>query len=182
LEHCAQEYLGAHLPKDVRDSTGKEVRRSYGRWLNRPPQEIEPVYLEYLGADAVATFRIHRQLRCQLQELLEGSEKVWGYVSPEWLAEQIRRWGPQTHHIQLRASIVLAAITANGLTLDLQRKEEVAARLETVIRAKREELRRHGYLPGQKGSGKALQGILKRLEWDHRGLSFPRTATGKFGT
>lgn len=182
LEHCAETYLGIILPKGIVDSSGVPVRLSYGRWLNRPPEEIEPAYLEYLGADVVATWRVYRRLGRLLRELLDTSDRAWGYVSPKWLAEQDRRWGPQTHHIQLRASIVLTAITANGLTLDLARKQELTAQLEATVRCKRQELRRHGYLPGEKGSGKALQGILRRLEWEHREVHFPRTATGKYAT
>jgi hypothetical protein len=46
LEHCAEAYIGVRLPKDVKDSKGKLVRLSYGMCLNRPPHEVESVYLE----------------------------------------------------------------------------------------------------------------------------------------
>ncbi len=182
LERCAQDCLRIHLPKDVLDSKGKVVRLSYGQWLNQPAQEIEPVYLEYLAKDAVVTFQLFRRLRCLLREMLDTSGKAWGYVSPEWLRNQERRWGPQTHHIQLRASIVLDEIAANGLTLDLDRKQELTAQLESVLNAKRQELRGYGYIPGQKGSDTALQGILKRLERQYPEVDFPRTPTGKYST
>jgi hypothetical protein len=98
LERCSEEYLGVPLPKDVRDSKGREVRTSYGLWLGRPPTEIEPVYLEYLAKDVVATRAVYRRLRKLLHELLDGAGKAWGFVSPEWLAGCEEKWGPATHH------------------------------------------------------------------------------------
>ena len=58
LEHCAAHYLGINLPKSLTDSDGHDVRTSYGKWLNRPPGEIESVYLEYLAKDAMVTYLV----------------------------------------------------------------------------------------------------------------------------
>ena len=113
---------------------------------------------------------------------LERSYKTWGYVSPEWLAGQVRRWGWLTHHIQLKAAIVLAAITANGLHLDLDRREALLRELRAVADERRAVLERSGYCPGQEGSGKALQEILRGLEARHPELEFPRTPTGAYAT
>jgi hypothetical protein len=182
LERCTKEYLDMELPKDTCDSKGNQVRLSYGRWLNRPLAEIEPVYLTYLCKDAVATFLVYEVLQARLQELLDSSHGVWGYVSPKWMQEQMQRWGPQTHHIQLRASIVLRQITANGLHLDTHRHTELVQNLEAVLQEKRKALRRYGYLPGQKGSQKALQATLNRLEQRHPEFVLPHTETGQYTT
>jgi DNA polymerase I-like protein with 3'-5' exonuclease and polymerase domains len=182
LEHCAETYLDIRLPKDLVDARGNPVRTSYGRWLNRPPREIEPVYLEYLAGDAVVTFRLFETLRERIKALLESSSETWGYVSPAWLAEQVRRWGWLTHHIQLRASIVLAAITANGMYLDLDRREELLAKVRAVADEQRIVLRGYGYCPGQEGSGKALQEILRRLDGNDARLGLARTKTGVYAT
>lgn len=182
LEHCAEYYLGATLPKDVCDAQGHDVRTSYGQWLGRPANEIEPVYLEYLAKDAMATLLVFHQQRALLHGLLENSHTVWGYVSPGWLSEQVHRWGWQTHHIQLKGAIVLRAITANGLGVDLDRRDELINQLDEVIEEKRNCLRPYGYLPGQPGSGKALQEILRRLERDHPDFPFPKTPTGKYAS
>jgi DNA polymerase I-like protein with 3'-5' exonuclease and polymerase domains len=112
---------------------------------------------------------------------LENSNDVWGFVSPDWLQEQIKKWGHQTHHIQLRAAIVLKEITANGLHLDLSRREELVVNLQQVLDTKRKELAAHGYLPG-KGSAKALQGIFMRLQRGQPDMNFPKTDTGLFST
>jgi DNA polymerase I-like protein with 3'-5' exonuclease and polymerase domains len=180
LEHCARRYLGLNLPKDVVDSQGHLVRLSYDRWLNRPLREIEPVYLEYLAKDAAVTFALFETLRAQIKQCLETSHKTWGYVSREWLAEQIRRWGWLTHHIQLKVSIVLEAITANGLHLDLGRREALLRELRAVADELRAVLEQSGYCPGQVGCDKALQKILGRLDARHPDLDFARTPTGAY--
>ena len=182
LDHCATAYLGITLPKDVKDSRGNPVRLSYGQWLGRPPNEIEPVYLEYLAQDAIVTHWLLHELDDRLQQLLETAHDAFGYVTPAWLAEQCRRWGPQTHHVQLKAAIVLNQITANGLCVDRERREELACQLDAVAEEGLATLRAFGYMPGQQGSGKALQEILVRLEAQRPDHSFPRTATGKYAT
>ena len=135
-----------------------------------------------MAKDAVVTYRLYRRLRRLLQDALEAGDRAWGYVSDAWLAEQVRRWGPATHHIQLKASIVLKAITAAGLHLDLDRREVLLQHLTEAAEAHRTMLHQHGHIPNEKGSNKSLQAILKRLERRHSGRSFPRTATGQYAT
>ncbi len=181
LETCVQKYLGVELPKDVVDSRGQAVRLSYGRWLRAAPSEIEPIYLNYLAKDAIATFRLFLELRRRHIDILYSASDTWGFVSETWLKRQICLWGFQTHHIQLRAEIVLGKISGNGLHLDLSRRDALADTFENVVVEKKEQLREFGYLPG-KGSEKALQAIFARLERKNPGLNFPRTDTGKFST
>ena len=78
LEHCAETYLDIDLPKDVVDSRGNPVRLSYGQWLNRPPREIEPVYLEYLARDAVVTFAPLRDAPRRIKALPGGQRQDLG--------------------------------------------------------------------------------------------------------
>jgi hypothetical protein len=182
LEHCAETYLDIRPPKDVVDSRGRPVRLSYDRWLNRPPREIEPAYLEYLATDVAVTFALFEALRARIKQCLETSHKTWGYVSREWLAGQVRRWGWLTHHIQLKAAIVLEAITAIGLHLDLDRREVLLCELRAAADERRAVLERSGYCPGQAGCNKALQKILGRLEAGHPDLDFARTPTGAYAT
>jgi len=108
LERCAASYLGLELPKDITDNDGNDVRTSYGRWLGRPPNEVETVYLDYLGKDVVATFLVAVEQDRRLQDLFAGVDpETYGCVSREWVDTQVARWGWQTHHIQLKAAIVL---------------------------------------------------------------------------
>ena len=117
-----------------------------------------------------------------LDQLLRSQTGTWGYVSPSWLGEQAQRWGMQTHHIQLKGAIVLKDITANGLCLDRSRAETLDQQLGEVMAEHRHVLHQYGYMPGQKGSGKALQEILRRLDACHPQLGLARTATGAYGT
>ncbi|MBN9121887.1 MAG: hypothetical protein J0I06_22560 [Planctomycetes bacterium] len=182
LERCAEEYLGVALPKDICDSKGREVRTSYGSWLGRAPAEIEPVYLEYLAKDVIATRQVYWKLRKLIRELLRQSQTVWGFVSPEWLAECGRKWGPLTHGIQLRAAVALRAITANGMRIDVEHRDRLIPVLEDERDRLRTRLRKQGYLAAGEGSGKSLQTVFKRLESRHPGASFPRTEGGLYGT
>ena len=182
LRRCALKYVGVKLAKGVVDSRGKKVRLSYGQFLGQPFEKFEPVYLTYLAQDVVATFEVFKKVRQLIQKRLDRRQKVWGFVSPEWLDEQVQRWGPLTHNIQLKASIVLRAITANGLRLDENRREQLAILLKRQLVGQRVRLRKFGFLPGQKGCQKALQGIFARLERQHAEVDFPRTPSGMYGT
>ena len=78
---------------------------------------------------------------------------------------------------------MLREITANGLGIDTERREELAQQLAEVREEHRAELLKYGYMPGQKGSGKALQEILSRLAAKHPDVYFPRTANrGDYAT
>src|SRR5262249_53145611 len=103
------------------------------------------------------------------------------FVSPDWLAEQVRRCGPQTHHVQLMAAVVLKDVTRNGLGIDVALSEQYAAEVRGRRDEKQQALAVAGYHPGTKGAEKALQEILERLNRDHQ-LDLPRTPTGKVST
>lgn len=182
LEHCAETYLNCELPKDVTDADGKIVRLSYSKWLNRPFNEIEQIYLEYLAKDAVVTYRVYRKLRNRIKRLMADSRDAWGFVDDAWLVEQVSKWGPQTHHIQLKASIVLKQISDNGLRLDVARRDELAEGLQAKIDSLRKFLRKFGYLAGGEGSDKSLQAVFKQMEFKYKESHFPRTETGEYCT
>jgi hypothetical protein len=180
LERLAAVYLGVDLPKDPTDSLGNTVRLSYARWLNRPPHEIEPVYLTYLAGDAIATYHLYHRLRGLLDGLLAAAGGVWGHAGVAWLREQVRRWGPQTHHIQLQAAVALAEVTASGLHIDAGRRDELVVGLRAVVEELRAVLREeYHFVPGR-GADRALQAILARLARQHPKIVFPRTPTGKY--
>ncbi|MBP3957797.1 hypothetical protein J8F10_21300 [Gemmata sp. G18] len=182
LEACAERYLDINLPKDVIDDSGQLVRTSYGQWLNKPLAKMSAVYLEYLAKDAIATRQVFKRLTKKIDELLGDCRGVWGYVSDEWSHECRERWGPLTHHIQLRAAIVLKEITRNGLHIDLARRDEAVP----MLKAQRDEVESHlrdqGVLTKGKGSQKALQTKLQKLAALHPAVNFPRTEKGLFAT
>ena len=181
LVSCVKEYLHIDLPTDVKDCLGKTVKLSYSQWLNRNPLEVESVYLDCLAKNVIATGEIYVVLQQRLQQVQYANSNAFGFVSSQWLQEQVYRWGPQTHHIQLRASIVLREMTKNGTHLDTDKKGELEAYLQEKLKGLHEQLRQLGYLAGQKGSHKALQSALKLLE-RQKGLRLPRTKNGGFAT
>lgn len=129
LQHCAKEYLGLEVEKETKDKAGDDIRLSFGKYLRKPIEEIDPQALQYLAMDAAATIGVYRQLRKMLHDLLVTSQEAFGFVDDQWLADAQQRWGPQTHHIQLRAAIVLETITANGLPIDVAAGEKLRENL-----------------------------------------------------
>jgi hypothetical protein len=182
LERLAKKFLGVELPKDVLDAHGDPVRLSYAKWLNRPPGEIAEPYLRYLALDVIATLRLYVRLRKKLAAVLRASVGTYGFVSRSWLREQVGKFGPQTHHLQLKAAVALDAVSANGLCVDQARRAPLAAQLEAEVGGLKKELAAHGYLAGGKGSDKALQTILARVERTASKVRLPRTGTGKYAT
>lgn len=180
LERCARDYLGADLPKDVTDGDGNPVRLSYGKWLGKPARDIDPEYLHYLALDVVATYGVYRVLGGRLKDLSAGAAGEWGYVGRAWLQDRVRRFGPQTHHVQLKAAVALRHVTAAGIRLDVGRREALTASLAAKLDEQKAGLRKHGYRAGGDGSGRSLQAVLARCAARHPGLPFPRTETGRF--
>jgi hypothetical protein len=179
LERLAEKFLGFKLPKGAKDADGDEVRLSYAKWLHQPLNEITQPYLHYLALDVIATHRVYVRLRRALARVLRASRGTWGFVSNGWLREQVRKWGPQTHHIQLKAAVALDAISAPGLHIDEAERGPLAAKLSDETDRLRKELAGHGFLPDGKGSDKALQGIIERTVARTPGLQWPRTAGEK---
>lgn len=181
LDRCARDYLGVELDKHAKGVSGEEVRRGFGKFLGRHPREIPAAYLEYLAADALATALLFRELTGRIKTLLAGAGGAWGYVSPDWLAEQSEKWGPLTHHIQLKAAAALDAVTAAGIGIDLGVRDELLKEIQGEREQLRQQLEGMGYRPGE-GSSKALQERIARFAERHPEPKLERTATGKFST
>lgn len=178
LDRCAKKYLSIDLPSTATDSNGNVVSISYGRWLTRPPQEIESVYLDLLARRAIAVRVLFEQFGSWIRQLLSTCNAAWGYLSDAWLNGVSSRWGPLTHHIQLRAAIVLQKISANGLYLDLEKIQGLAESLKSKAASLEDVMREFGYLPDAKGSGKAVQAILARIERNNPHVRLRRTNAG----
>jgi hypothetical protein len=183
LEHCVRAHLGLELPKDVRDENGDDVRTGFGRFLGRPLHEIPEPYLAYAARDPLATWHLFRELKRCVKDVLQGSRQAWGFVNDDWLRGAISRFGPLTHHVQLRARILMDALRANGIAIDATRWEEKLAQVRAIREASRERLRRRGYLPGEAGCSKAMQSILAQFRREHPAIELRRTPSGeKFST
>lgn len=179
LDDCVQAHLGLALPKGLVDADGNDVRTGFGRFLGRPLAEVPEVYLRYAAGDPMATWHLFRELNERIKEELRNASKVWGYVDDEWLKESIRRFGPLTHHIQLRASIVTDVLRANGIAIDQARRAEKLKLVEAIRDEAGEMLRRSGYLVGEPGNNKAMQSILAQFAREHPEVELALTASGE---
>jgi hypothetical protein len=179
LDDCARDHLGVELPKDLRDDQGSEVRTGFGRFLGRPLSEIPEVYLRYAGGDPLITWHLFQELNRLIQGVLRGASGVWGYAGEQWLKDAIRQHGPLTHHIQLRASILMDALNTNGIAIDTRRRAEKLASVQALMDDYREKLRHRGYLVDQPGSSKAMQSILKEFARTHPEIELKWTESGE---
>ncbi|MDG3005904.1 DNA polymerase [Paludisphaera mucosa] len=179
LDDCAKAHLGLELPKDVKDADGCDVRTGFGRYLGRPSREIPEEHLRYAAGDSLATWHLFWELNRLIKVVLQDASGVWGYVDDAWLRDAIRRFGPLTHHIQLRASIVTDVLSATGVALDAARGAEKLARVREVMDGAKERMRRGGYLVDQPGNVKAMQSILARFRREHPGAELCLTESGE---
>ena len=179
LADCVSRYLGVSLDKEQQDDSGKSIRTNFGQFLGKPPQAIPDQYLRYLAGDALATGLLFDRLKRPINSILESSSNVFGFVDQSWLADVCNRFGPLTCHVQMRAAIVMDAISATGIGIDQQRREIKLSELQRIRDECRERLRRDGYLPGEKGSHKALQAIIRQRLAQHSSIELKRTASGE---
>jgi hypothetical protein len=182
LADCAQAHLGITMEKGQQDEQGSAVRTGFDQFLGKPPSAIPEQYLTYLAHDALATWHLFWELHRLIKDLLKGADGVYGYVSPAWLAEVCRRFGPLTHHVQLRASILMDVLRTNGIGIDQARREAKARAVQDVLAACKERLRRRGYLAGERGCGKAIQSILTQFHREHSEVEVRRTPSGAWST
>lgn len=179
LAHCAKQHLGLDLDKDQTDANGEQVRTSWGQFLGKPLSNIPWPFLTYLARDAIATWQLFDALHALVRETLQSARDAFGFVDDDWLRDRIARFGPLTHHIQLRASIVVDVLRANGIGIDQARREEKLQAVQEVVSVCRERLRLRGYLPGEKGCQKALQKIIEQAARAHPEVSLRRSESGK---
>lgn len=182
LADCCKLYLAVDLNKGQTDARGNRVRTSFGQFLGKPPRTIPVEYLTYLAQDALGTWLLYRELRDRIDAVLASSDGVWGYVTDAWLQDATKRFGPLTHHVQLKGSIVMDVLRSNGIGLDQNRCAEKAQTVEKVMQESRERMRQRGFLAGEAGSAKAMQGILTELKRENPDLELKRTASGKWST
>jgi DNA polymerase I-like protein with 3'-5' exonuclease and polymerase domains len=182
LADCALTHLGVTLEKDRHDTSGRKVRTSFGQFMGKSPSVIPAEYLAYLAHDVMATWHLFWELHTRIRAVLRNASSVYGYVSPDWLQYAIRNFGPLTHHIQLRASIIMDVLGRNGIAIDQGRGEEKARQVQDLLDQCKERMRSRGYLAGEAGCDKAMQSILDRFHRDRPDLELSRTPGGKWST
>jgi hypothetical protein len=179
LADCARDHLGVALDKGGKGQAGGDVRTGFGRFLGQPPSAIPAGHLAYLAGDARATWHLFGELHRLIKGVLAASGGVYGHAGDAWLRDAVARFGPLTHHVQLRASILMDRLRAEGIGVDRERREEKAAGVRALLEDRKERLRRGGLLVDQPGNGKALQNILGRFHHAHPDVELRRTASGQ---
>ena len=182
LDYCARHYLSLTLPKDLQTPGGESVRLTFGRYLGRPFEAIPAEYLQYASGDPVATWLLFQHLKTRLPNIKTAANRAFGYAGDKWLDEQWKKHGPGTHHIQLRASIVLDRISRTGVLIDQTRREEKVAALEQIVAETRHTLALAGLPAEGKGAPGALRKRIDRLAREHKNLPLVYTETGQIST
>ncbi|QDV34650.1 DNA polymerase [Tautonia plasticadhaerens] len=121
LGTVARELAGVNLRKD--DPYRRRYAELIGRDLADPA--IEPGFFSYAVADAIATIWAFESLIDRVLQLALDVHRV-----PE---ELVCRYGPLTHHIQLRGAIALEAIGRRGLAVDREQVRRLCAQLDAAF-------------------------------------------------
>ena len=182
LRHCVDQHLGIKLEKHAQDADGQQVRVNFAKYLGAPLASIPPAYLRYAARDVMATWPLLHALKAKIREVLIHSEHVFGYVNPNWLRDVVDRFGPLTHHLQLRASIVLDAINRLGLCVDRERQQAKLAEVAAAIEASATRLQQAGFVVHGAGSQRDLQDKLEAFHRCHPEVPLKTTDSGKWST
>lgn len=183
LANCVKDHLGLDLNKAVTDGGGRNVRTGFAQFLYQPITAITADYLRYAAADSLATWHLFWALNRRIRDVLRGSAEVFGFVDQEWLRDRIQRFGPLTHHVQVKASIVMDVLRRNGIGVDPVRSAQKLA----AVRADKAHyelcLRERGFPLGGEGAGKAMQATLDRFHAQNPDVELRRTSkSGKWST
>ena len=182
LQHCVQQHLDIHLPKDVRDADGRHVRVNFGRYLGTPLASIPPESLRYAARDTMSTWALFHALKAKIRDVLSRANEVYGYVSDDWRHGVVDQFGPLTHHLQLRASIVLDDINRQGLCVDRDRQRAKLARVVEDMQANAARLTQAGFVFSGPGSANDLQQKLDHFHRQHPDILLKTTEWGKWST
>jgi DNA polymerase I-like protein with 3'-5' exonuclease and polymerase domains len=182
LDYCAQRYLSIALPKDVKNSSGKLVRETFGDYLHRPLEAFPDIYLQYAAGDPVATWLLFQHLKTRRPELKAIALQAYGYAGDGWLDEQWKKYGPGTHDIQLKGSIALDRISRTGVLIDQSRRDEKVAALEQIVAETRRTLALAGLPAEGKGAPGALRKRIERLAREDKNVTLIYTETGQIAT
>ncbi len=190
LGTVAGEYAGLAINKD------DPYRLRYAEIIDRPWDQVDPGFFRYAIGDSIATWRTDSILRPMAIDLARSH----GVTD-----QAIAKYGPLTETIQVKAAIVLAAITRHGIHLDLAE----AAKVQGVLRERLDEVVGHlracpetahlfktdrkgglqmtaGGLPSlsRKTLQEILLGVVDEIRADQEGFEFeiPRTPKGEVST
>jgi hypothetical protein len=183
LAQCSSELLGIKLEKRRTDSEGHDVRTGFGRFRGLHITAIPVEFLQYAAADVLATWLLFGKLINNIKGLFRNTSGILGAPDRDVLRGQIEKYGPLSHHIQVRASIVCDQMTRNGICVDVDAAMSRSAELDAAIDKCTIELGKRGYVPGRAGNQGVLQRLISDIAIADPTLSIPRTPSGdRFST
>jgi len=180
LAACAKTHLGIDLDKAIQDTAGRSIRRNFAQYLFAPLTTIPADYLRYAASDALVTWHLFWELNGRIRDVLRNSAHVRGYVDDAWLRDVIARFGPLTHHVQLKASIVCDVLRKNGIAVDQTRQAEKMADVRTKRAGYQQRLQQRNFPINGSGVGKAMQAAIDRFHAEHPQIELQRTDGGKW--
>ena len=180
LAACAKAHLGVDLDKAVQDTAGHAIRRNFAPYLFAPLTTIPADYLRYAAGDALVTWHLFWELNRRIRDVLRDSSHVRGYVDDAWLKDAIARFGPLTHHVQLKASVICDVLRKNGIGIDQARQAEKLRDVATKKSIYEQRLRERAFPIGGSGAGKAMQAAIDRFHAEHPEMPLERTHGGKW--
>jgi len=118
LAAVAEDYAGLSISKD------DPCRTRYGELIGVAWEEIPCEFLNYAIKDAIVTFHTYVKMVEQAQRIVDRHperDEAWS------------EYGLLTETIQVKAAIALAAVTRNGIRVDLRRVKTLAAALQDTL-------------------------------------------------
>lgn len=113
LDDAVRQWCGYGLQKDA-------YRLRFAEIIGKPWQDIEPGFLRYAAADAIATFQLFTKLTHEANRICQQ------FNLP-------RQFGFLTEAVQVKAAISLACIHRTGLHVDLDRTAQLKRQIDADI-------------------------------------------------
>ncbi len=145
LEEIAATHLGDAASKELRSVRSSDSRLC--RHIGRPLMSIPSTILRHAATSALAIWALFPVLTNAISTLLASSTAARGNCGETWLDSCKDLHGPLTHHLQVKAAIVMAGINRAGISVDVGRVGDLRHEIEsaeTSLQADlRQELKKH---------------------------------------
>ena len=178
LAELASKLLGIQLDKD-------SYRTRYAETIGQDWQQLDVGFFQYAVTDAIVTWQLFCKLTHQASSICQHHNLN-------------RSYGFLTERLQVQAAISLAAITRNGMHVDLDRAAQLQQRIDAGIKQEVETMQqidaglwhtyvKNGLFKTNKETGlpkmnqKRLLEHLQRIADEHQ-LKVPLTATGQISS
>jgi hypothetical protein len=180
---------GVELPSSpIVDWSRQDVRVGLGRYRGHKAASIPTRHLEELARQCATLWKLGEVLRTKIDRVLDRADSFgygpyFGYAGSRWLQVCVNSFGPLTHHVQLKASILMQEITANGVSLDRSRVQALQQRFQRDIAVLRERLRsEHRFFVDDANTEPELNRRIDRAVDRNPELAPERSSGGRWST